>query len=121
MVVRLAMALLLLAATPAFANTGVAFVHGTGAQTDALNDYWTGEMVQSIIQGLPNSSDHVVINCDFEQYMWTSAAAGCLAGQLESFINARGITDLVVITHSTGGNVMRWILSTPTWDSRYPN
>jgi len=27
---------------------------------------------------------------------------------------------LVVITHSNGGNVMRWILSNPTWDSRYP-
>ncbi|MEM8998186.1 MAG: hypothetical protein AAGF23_25610 [Acidobacteriota bacterium] len=115
------MALLLLAAAPAFATTGVAFVHGTGAQTDALNDYWTGEMVQSIIQGLPDASNHVVINCDFEQYMWTSAAAGCLAGQLDGFINARGITDLVVITHSNGGNVMRWILSNPTWDSRYPN
>ncbi|MCJ8273594.1 MAG: hypothetical protein MJK04_29860, partial [Psychrosphaera sp.] len=25
-----------------------------------------------------------------------------------------------VITHSNGGNVMRWIMSNPTWDSRYP-
>jgi len=120
MVARFALALLLLAASPAFANTGVAFVHGTGSQTDAYNDYWTGEMIQSIIQGLPNSSNYVVINCDFEEYMWTSGAAGCLAGQLTTFINSKGITDLVVNTHSNGGNVMRWIMSNPTWDSRYP-
>jgi hypothetical protein len=62
----------------------------------------------------------VVINCDFEKYMWTSDAAGCLAGTLYDFITSRGIDDLVVITHSNGGNVMRWILSNPTWDSRYP-
>ena len=53
--------------------------------------------------------------------MWDTQAAGCLAGQLSSFISSRAITDLVVITHSNGGNVMRWILSNPTWDSRYPN
>ncbi|MEM9557916.1 MAG: hypothetical protein AAGC60_26900 [Acidobacteriota bacterium] len=107
--------------TPASANTGVAFVHGTGNQTDALNDYWTSEMVNSVRQGLPNSANYTVINCEFEEYMWDARAAGCLAGQLTSFISARGITDLVVITHSNGGNVMRWILSNPTWDSRYPD
>lgn len=106
---------------PAVANTGVAFVHGTGHQTNALNDYWTSEMVNSVRQGLSNSSNYTVINCNFEKYMWDSAAAGCLAGQLSSFISSKGITDLVVITHSNGGNVMRWILSNPTWDSRYPN
>jgi hypothetical protein len=113
---------LLLAALPVlcFANKGVAFVHGTGKQTDALNDYWTASMVNSVRQGLPNQANFVVINCDFEQYMWDSRAAGCLAGQLTSFISNRGITDLVVITHSNGGNVMRWIMSNPTWDSRYP-
>ncbi len=121
MVVRLTLALLLFASSPALANTGVAFVHGTGNQTNAYSDYWTGEMIQSVIQGLPNSSNYTVINCQFEEYMWTSGAAGCLAGQLESFINAKGITDLVINTHSNGGNVIRWIMSNPTWDSRYPN
>ncbi len=108
-------------AVPVFANTGVAFVHGTGKQTNALNDYWKSEFVNSVRQGLPNSSKYTVINCDFEQYMWNSNAAGCLASQLGSFISAQGITDMVVITHSNGGNVMRWIMSNPTWDSRYPN
>lgn len=119
---RLVAAFLLLAcATPALAVTGVAFVHGTGKQTNALADYWTAEMVNSVRQGLPNQANYTVINCDFEKYMWDSAAAGCLATQLTSFISSKAITDLVVITHSNGGNVMRWILSNPTWDSRYPN
>lgn len=120
---RLAAAFLLLAcAAPALAAaTGVAFVHGTGKQTNALADYWTAEMVDSVRLGLPNTANYTVINCDFEKYMWTNEAAGCLATQLTNFINAKGITDLVVITHSNGGNVMRWIMSNPTWDSRYPN
>lgn len=103
------------------ANTGVAFVHGTGKQTNATADYWTSTFVNNVRGGLPNSANYVVINCDFTKYMWDSAAAGCLAGQLDSFIKSRGITRLIVITHSNGGNVMRWILSNPTWDSRYPN
>lgn len=123
MIARLASAslLLLVAAMPALANTGVAFVHGTGKQTNALADYWTAEMVNSVRQGLPNTNNYTVINCDFEKYMWDNAAAGCLATQLTSFISAKAITDLVIITHSNGGNVMRWIMSNPTWDSRYPN
>lgn len=105
----------------AFANTGVAFVHGTSKHTNATADYWGADFINSVRQGLPNQANYTVINCDFEQYMWDSRAAGCLAGQLTSFINTRGITDLVVITHSNGGNVMRWIMSNPTYDSRYPN
>jgi hypothetical protein len=114
--------LLLFALSPlaALANTGVAFVHGTGHQTNALADYWTSAMVNSVRQGLPNQANYVVVNCDFTKYMWENAAAGCLATQLYNFITSRNITDLVVITHSNGGNVMRWILSNPTWDSRYP-
>lgn len=111
---------LLLAPITALANTGVAFVHGTGHQTNALADYWTSPFVNSVRQGLPNQANFVVVNCDFTQYMWDSRASGCLAGQLHNFITTRNITDLVVITHSNGGNVMRWILSNPTWDSRYP-
>lgn len=106
--------------TSAAANTGVAFVHGTGQQTNAYDDYWQRPFVDSVRQGLSNQANFTVINCDFTQYMWTSGAAGCLAGQLTNFINTRGITDLVIITHSNGGNVMRWILSNPTYDSRYP-
>ncbi|MGQ4584223.1 hypothetical protein [Lysobacter sp. F60174L2] len=113
----------LLAAAPCIASaetTGVAFVHGTGHQTDAYNDYWQPAMVDSVRQGLTDPANYVVVNCDFTRYMWDNAAAGCLAGQLTGFINSRGIDRLIVLTHSNGGNVMRWILSNPTWDSRYP-
>ena len=103
------------------ANTGVAFVHGTGKQTNATADYWKPEFVNNVRGGLANPANYVVINCDFSKYMWDNAAAGCLAGQLTNFINSKGITRLIVITHSNGGNVMRWILSNPSYDSRYPN
>jgi hypothetical protein len=123
--IRIAFVLLLaLGTASAFATsagTGVAFVHGTGSQTDAYNDYWQPTMVNTVRQGLVNQNNYTVINCDFEQYMWDSRAAGCLATQLTAFISSKNITDLVVITHSNGGNVMRWIMSNPTYDSRYPN
>ncbi len=113
---------LALACTGAVATTtGVALVHGTGSQTDAYNDYWQSAMVEGVRNGLTDRNNLLVVNCDFTQYMWDYRAAGCLAGQLDSFIRNRHIDRLVVITHSNGGNVMRWILSNPTWDARYPN
>jgi len=80
-----------LTASPAIAAdvTGVAFVHGTGSQTNAYNDYWQPTMVNNVRNGLANPANYVVINCDFNQYMWDSRAAGCLAGQLTTFINAK--------------------------------
>ncbi|MDR6096301.1 hypothetical protein [Stenotrophomonas sp. SORGH_AS_0321] len=99
---------------------GVAFVHGTGVHTNATRDYWQPGIIDSVRQGLPDRRNHVVISCDFDQYMWKPNAAGCLADQLTGFIDRRGISQLVVITHSNGGNVMRWILSNPTYDRRYP-
>ena len=111
----------LLLALPAAANTGLALVHGTGNQTDAFNDYWTRDFVDSVKRGLPNQNKLVVVNCNFEEFMWKSAAAGCLASSLSNFIQNENITNLKVVTHSNGGNVMRWILSNPTYDSRYPN
>ncbi|SHE92493.1 hypothetical protein SAMN04487965_0960 [Microbulbifer donghaiensis] len=119
-VLKLLAVLLISAPLSALAATGVALVHGTGQQSDAYNDYWKSGMVESIRQGLPTSNNLLVVNCNFEEYMWDDAAAGCLATQLYNFVTAMNIDDLVVITHSNGGNVMRWILSNPTWDSRYP-
>ncbi|HDS0923747.1 TPA: hypothetical protein QDZ10_002225 [Stenotrophomonas maltophilia] len=119
--VGLALGMMLACASAHAADVvGVAFVHGTGKQTDARADYWQPGIIDTVRQGLPNSANYTVVNCDFEQYMWKPEAAGCLADQLTTFINTRGITKLVVITHSNGGNVVRWILSNPTYDSRYP-
>ena len=113
-------ALAMAASVGVHAATGVALVHGTGKQTDAYNDYWQSDMVEGIRNGLADRNNLLVVNCDFDQYMWDDRAAGCLAGQLTSFIQSRNIDRLIVITHSNGGNVMRWILSNPTYDARYP-
>jgi len=101
-------------------NSGVAFVHGTGDQTNAILDYWQEGFVSTVSSGLADPSRRIVVNCDFTQYMWDEGAAGCLASQLTGFIERENISDLVVITHSNGANVMRWIMSNPTWDPRYP-
>jgi hypothetical protein len=101
------------------ANAGVAFVHGTGTQANALDDYWTRELVDSVASGLPNPDNVVVVDCDFGQYMWKEAAAGCMVDQLLDFVRAYEVDDLVIVTHSHGGNVVRWVLSNPTWDPRY--
>ena len=42
-----------------------------------------------------------------------------MAGQIYNWMNANAIDDIVVETHSFGGVVIRWILSNPTYDSRY--
>ena len=51
----------------ASAATGLALVHGTGHQTNAANDYWQWDMVNSVRQGLSNQNNYVVINCNFEK------------------------------------------------------
>ena len=111
---------LCLLSTSAQAVKGLAFVHGTGNQTNAYDDYWTGNFVNSVRRGLPDSSNYTVINCDFNQYMWNESATGCLAEQLTHFIQNNNITELILLTHSHGGNMVRWIESNPTYDHRYP-
>ncbi|MBV7315997.1 hypothetical protein [Shewanella sp. NIFS-20-20] len=101
-------------------TTGIAFIHGTGHQTNAAADYWSHDFIDSVRQGIAQPDKFSVINCDFDQYMWENAAAGCLASQLTDFIQQQDIDELIMITHSNGGNVVRWLLSNPTWDSRYP-
>ncbi|SHG70820.1 hypothetical protein SAMN05428948_1707 [Massilia sp. CF038] len=113
-------ALLSVLTAAAAGNTGLAFVHGTGHHPDAAKEYWTQAMIDSVRQGLPNRNLVIVINCDFSQYMWAAGASGCLADQLYPFIVNNNITDLVVESHSNGGNVVRWLMSNPTRDSRYP-
>lgn len=101
-------------------NPGIAFVHGTkDHRQDAYGDYWKVDFIQTVAQGLANPENHFVVHCDFSQYMWGEEAANCVAEQLQQFIRDKNISSLTVYTHSDGGNVMRWILSNPTYDSRY--
>lgn len=101
-------------------NIGIAFIHGTNDhRADADGGYWKRSFIDSVTGVLPNSSNYVVIACDFSQYMWHEEAAGCTANQLLDFISNKRITKLIVYTHSNGGNIIRWILSNPSYDSRY--
>jgi len=43
-----------------------------------------------------------------------------VAAQIYDWMNANNIDDIVVNTHSFGGTIIRWIMSNPTWNTRYP-
>jgi hypothetical protein len=107
------------ATAPAHARRGIAFVHGTGSQSDAEDEYWTPEMVDVVASGLFDPGLVVVPSCDLGQLAWHQDAAGCVAGEIADFVEVEGVDDLVIVTHSHGGNVVRWILSNPTYDERY--
>lgn len=101
-------------------NLGIAFVHGTNDhREDADGVYWKTDFIQSIAQALPNPGNYYIVHCDYSKYMWDEDAAGCTANQLLDFIDHKKIDSLILYTHSNGGNVMRWILSNPTYDNRY--
>ena len=101
-------------------NPGIVFVHGTkDHREDAYGGYWKVDFIQSVSQGLAKPENHYVVHCDFSQYMWHEDAANCVADQILGFINEKNISSLTVYTHSNGGNIIRWILSNPTYDRRY--
>jgi len=60
---------------------------------------------------------YLICAYDGTQYMWV--AGGQVAGQIYNWMMTNAIDDIVVETHSFGGVVIRWILSNPTYDSRY--
>ncbi|TAL59234.1 MAG: hypothetical protein EPN84_11600 [Legionella sp.] len=100
------------------ANPGIAFVHGTkDHREDAYGGYWKVDFINSVAQGLPNPKNHFVVHCDFSQYMWNAGAARCVTEQLLQFIKENEITSLTVYTHSDGANIIRWIISNPTYES----
>lgn len=103
-----------------FSNHGIAFVHGTqDHREDADGTYWKTDFIKKVSQGLQNPENHYIVHCDFSQYMWHQDAATCVVEQLLDFINSKEISSLTVYTHSNGANVMRWIISNPTYDPRY--
>lgn len=110
----------LLLSGAAAAKTGVVFIHGKGgsdlANASTARAYWTEAMISATTKG--NSIPSLVCHYDGTQIMWV--AAGQVAGQITAWMTANAIDDIVVETHSFGGVVIRWILSSPTYDSRYP-
>jgi hypothetical protein len=114
-----AVVVLCLAALPAGAATGVAFVHGKGgadlASASVALSYWTTDMIRTATKGY--AIPHVVAHYDGTQAMWV--AGDVVAGQLHAFITSQGIDDLVINTHSFGGVVTRWIFSNPDRNASY--
>lgn len=101
-------------------NPGIAFIHGTkDHREDAYGTYWKTDFIQSVTNALDNPDNYYVVHCDFSRYMWHEDSAFCVADQLLEFINEKKISSMTVYTHSDGGNVIRWILSNPTYDGRF--
>lgn len=98
------------------------FIHGTSDhREDALGGYWKTDFIEKVSHGLADPHNTLVIACDFRQYMWDKDAAGCVAKQIGAFIKERGTKKLTVITHSNGANVMRFILSNPSFSKQFQN
>jgi hypothetical protein len=96
-------------------NTGLVLVHGTqDHRNDALGHYWKTKHIDNLSKPLFSKEKLLVVHCNFNKYMWDSEAGGCVAKQVSQFIDAQAINQLIIITHSNGGNVIRWILSHPT-------
>ncbi len=101
-------------------HSGMVFIHGTNNHTeDADGGYWKKEFTQRMASALPNPENKLVVHCDFSHYMWTEEAAGCVVEQISEFIETNKLEDVTIYTHSNGSNVIRWILSNPTYNSQY--
>jgi pimeloyl-ACP methyl ester carboxylesterase len=119
-VLTVLVAVQLLLAAAAQAKVGVVFIHGKGgsdlAQASVARAYWGEDMLRASTKGF--TIPYLVCSYDGTQYMWV--AAGQVAGQITSWMNANAIDQIVIETHSFGGVVIRWMLSNPTYDARYP-
>lgn len=103
-----------------YANSGIALIHGTkDHREDAYGGYWKTEFIERLALALKNPDNYYVVHCDFSQYMWHDDAAQCVASQLLDFIKIQKIDSLTVYTHSNGGNIIRWLLSHPTYNKDY--
>lgn len=101
-------------------DTGIVFIHGTNDhRTNADGDYWKKEFTRSVADALPNPENFLIVACDFSKYMWHEDAGGCLTTQMINFAKEKHLSKLVIYTHSNGANVLRWVLSNPTYDARY--
>ena len=101
-------------------HTGIVLIHGTSDHSqDAYGGYWKEDYIHDLSRLLSSPENILVIHCNFNEYMWHKDAAGCVAKQIGEFINKQSINQLVIITHSNGGNVMRWLFSHPSYDAQY--
>lgn len=101
-------------------NQGIAFIHGTqDHKKDAEGGYWKRDFIARVSDSLAKPENHFVVHCDYSRYMWSDEAAQCTADQLNEFILDNNISSLTIYAHSNGANIIRWILSNPTYNSSY--
>lgn len=110
--------LVLLAASPASAKTGVVFIHGKGGadlhKPAEAKAYWGDKMLNAVWS---ESSTRLV--CAYDGTLDVRLAADVVAGQIDRWSKQNSIDDIVVVTHSFGGVVIRWILSNPTGNNLF--
>src|SRR5579859_4177658 len=111
----------------------VAFVHGMTGGVDLTPGVATDEARRAYWQGTRGSSDGdfisavsregtadacvtLVVGYDGGAAFIDQRAAGSAARQLADFVNTNSIPDgrLVIVAHSMGGLVIRWILNRPS-------
>ena len=105
------------------AYTGVVFVHGNGdyRETGAVG-YWEEDnsLPLTVEAALPSNYRVFQVACDFSTFLWNEDASICITKQVNEFVDAFHIDDLIIIAHSAGGVNVRWVLSNPTWHDSFP-
>ena len=101
---------------------------GSGATDADRRNYWrngssdtSGDFV--LYSGLDRGCTVLVTGYDGTAGFWDSAAAGAVAQQLNQFITQYAIPDgqLILIGHSMGGLMIRWIVNNGVGGAAYYN
>src|SRR5919204_2675730 len=133
--VSLVAALLCIPLTEARAACYVAYIHGKtgdlspGAASDTQRrNYWRngssdtyGDFV--LWSGINAGCAVLVVGYDGRSAFWDAGASGSVAGQINGFIRQYAIPDgqLILVAHSMGGLVARWIVNNGVGGSAYYN
>lgn len=98
---------------PPAAVGGVVFVHGTATYTQesAVTDYWTEASLTTMSAGYPYLAvGYAGDTCAaFDECSW-----GDIASQIDAWLDATGVTRIVIVTHSNGANPVRFMVHHPT-------
>ncbi len=108
------------------AKTAIVFVHGRGAEeNDNIVDYWSDEMIQVVTDQYRIPS--LVLRYDGREHM--TRAAEAVGKQIARYLEEQKtqlpdgtfeeVDNLIVVSHSFGGVVLRWMLSNPGLDPNF--
>jgi pimeloyl-ACP methyl ester carboxylesterase len=121
--------------SPAKAACYIAYIHGKtgnlspGVATDTeRRNYWRNGAADTygdfvLWSGINPGCAVLVAGYDGQLGFWEAGAAGAVAGQLNAFIQQWAIPDgqLILVAHSMGGLVARWIANNGVGGSAYYN